>query len=157
MPRYIPRHERAVQCTGSSDDVLTKPTMATPIVNPAWSPGLDWEDSLNSFEYNQSPRVIQELLGPLAQWPIRPRILFEQGHLSHKERFILITFLLGNGVPPCWIWAHLHFRACLRDKSAISDIQDLIRSYRSGGFPRKNDTYSYYDIARGKMCHLHDK
>lgn len=46
----------------------------------------------------------QDLIGPSGQWPraIRP-LFFARNHLTNRERFTVVIFLLANGVNPVLI------------------------------------------------------
>jgi hypothetical protein len=155
MPRYTPFLKR-IQIHKTMEPTITEhPSSAEnpPSTSPTWRRHWDWEDCLPSTDYSESTRVIEDLLGPLSTWPRRPRVLFEQNHLLHNERFGLTIFLLGNGVPPCWIWAHMHQYGCLHDTVAVAEIKHIIERYHMGTFPR-NDKYTYWDIVRGEHTYI---
>lgn len=75
---------------------------------------------------------IEEQIGKCLQWPSRFTEAFLSSHLRFPNRWQLTLFLLGNGLDPKLIVEWYEQRKVLKDKSARTQVADLIQKHKNG-------------------------
>lgn len=79
---------------------------------------------------------------PLNEWPLFMRkIALQKKYLKHTDRFVVICFLSGNGIPYDLILHILKDR--LRDKNAVNHVKTTINYIKSSEYDHK---WSYYNV-----------
>lgn len=80
--------------------------------------------------YKALSHGIQQIVGvPVTMWPLKFRTMFDSGHLTYSQRFMITMFYLHHGVDARNIIAWMQLNGSLRDQSAFAHVQGLIASY----------------------------
>ena len=91
---------------------------------------------------------IEDLVGMIDYWPRRVRnIILKETTIVKAERFTLMLYLLGNGMPPKIACQSLLDMKLLRDKSAFLHVKSICKDFRTGSGASK---YKFYHTHLGK-------
>ena len=88
---------------------------------------------------------VEDLIGPLIEWPQPMRCLALSTHLRYRDRFQLTLFLLGNALPPCVIREWYASQRCLRDVAARRHVESVIADFKSDKLAR----FEFWDMQVG--------
>ena len=91
-------------------------------------------------------KLFRELIGPEKHWPLKTKNwILGKKHLDYKERFVVATFLNGNGVDPKIVKEY--FRDCFPkfDQSATRQIDSVLKEFAKPG-----NKWGYFDVILGK-------
>lgn len=77
--------------------------------------------------------AVLDVTPPVAAWPQFARRLYHSPHLSNRERYTLLLFFLGNGVPPRQaVWLVYFVRNQRLDPSVVSQLAWILARHESG-------------------------
>ena len=98
---------------------------------------------------------VQDVIYPIRAWPVKIQLWFLMVHKRHLTRVNCAKFLLGNGVPPDVVYAHV---MCIwdgttmvhadYDSSARNDVNNVIKHHEK---EFRTGAYNYYDLATRRV------
>ena len=102
--------------------------------------------------------AISELIGPPSSWPSWTRTAFFSKHLNNVNGMRIITFGLGNGLPPHLLHQWMHVRGVKVDKVKFSiDITRVLKGMTLDLTDKGALKYFYWDLTMQEYCWMNGR
>ena len=99
--------------------------------------------------------AIEEMIGPSKTWPARINDIFFLKKLSNANALRVITFTLGNGLPPHVLHQWMGVRQVEFDKAKFNaDLVEVSKSMTSNLDSKLATTYFYFDLVLQEWCFM---
>ena len=99
--------------------------------------------------------AIEEMIGPSKTWPARINDIFFLRKLNRTDRLNIITFTLGNGLPPHVLhqWIAVGQVECDKAKFNV-DLEAVLQSMTLNLDNKPAEKYFYFDLVLQEWCFM---
>jgi hypothetical protein len=99
--------------------------------------------------------AIEEMIGPSKTWPARINDIFFLRKLNRTDRLNIITFTLGNGLPPHVLHQWIAVRQVECDKAKFNvDLEAVLQSMTLNLDNKPAEKYFYFDLVLQEWCFM---